>query len=396
MFNQELADQIVACLNSAFPDKTQLNDLTKALPQFSSLPEQDWLQALDALQQEGRIDFKGLRTGMANVLQMAANIVITAAERRRIMHSPAPSVQVLPMAILADPEKARRVWVVHGRNDALNSAMFMFLLSLGLKPMSFSKARELTGKATPHISEVLDAAFRHAQAVVVLLTADDEGRLRPEFVKPGDEPSDTNLTPQPRLNVIFEAGMASISHPDQTVFVRFGYVRPFSDVAGLHYVSMGDGAEERRELALRLRDAGCPIDITDVHWLRAGDFSIADRKPRAERNRDSQLVNELRAYLSTLHLEWESQMKQRPVVLGPFWDIVNEACPILLDFHTRALGEGTNDVANEVAQAYQALKQYEGMAGRATMDFDDLGFFKDVRDAIDRLRSAVTPESRNK
>src|SRR5207244_840791 len=110
-------------------------------------------------------------------------------------------------------------------------------------------------------------------------------------------------------------------------------------------------------------------------------------------NRDAQLANELQAFLSTLHLEWEAQKEHRPIIMRPFWDIVDKACPRLLDCHTRALAEGAIDIANEVAQAYQRLKQYEGIASSATMDFDEVGFFKDVEDAIDRLRSVVNTKS---
>jgi hypothetical protein len=166
MLNQELANEIVAYLNSAFPDKTQFDDLIRGLPQFSSIPEEDWLRVLDALQQDGRIRFKGIRTGIDNTLRMAANIVIAPAERRRIMQSPAPSAPVSLTSAPPDSDRSRRVWVVHGRNETLNTAMFMLLLSLGLKPVSFSKARELTGKPTPHISEILDSAFRHAGLLV--------------------------------------------------------------------------------------------------------------------------------------------------------------------------------------------------------------------------------------
>src|ERR1700722_11728206 len=269
MYNQQLADKIVDYLNSAFPDKIQFSDLQKAVPEFSAVPNEEWLTVLDALEREGRVEFKGIRAGYNNKLQMVANIIISNSERRRLAQI--GSTQTTGPLRQSDPEMAKRVWVVHGRDSRTKSAMFTFLLALGLKPTSFGKARELTGKAMPQISEILAAAFQNAQAVVVLLTPDDEGRLRPEFVKSDDEPSDTNLTAQPRLNVIFEAGRAAVSHPEQTIFVKFGYVRPFSDIAGLHYVSMDGSAEQRRELALRLRSAGCPIDLDDdSHWLNAG------------------------------------------------------------------------------------------------------------------------------
>jgi predicted nucleotide-binding protein len=393
MFNQQLADEIVGYLNSAFPDKVQLDDLKASLPKFSALPEEEWLKVLDALGRDGRVEFKGIRTGFDNTLQMVANVVISNAERKALARTVGTS-SVAHSPISTDPDRAKNVWVVHGRDSRMKSAMFTFLLALGLKPISFGKAREFTDKPMPNISEILRAAFQHTQAVVVLLTPDDLGRLRPEFVKSSDEPSDTDLTPQPRLNVIFEAGMAAVSHPDQTIFVRFGYVRPFSDVAGLHYVSMDGTVEQRRELGLRLRAAGCPINLDDEHWLSAGDFARPTELDNAvQHHAGSALRSEIVAYVSSLQMEWESQKKHRPVLLAPLWDIVDRACPHLLELHTKALAQGAHEVAAKLAEGYQALKKYEGAEELATMDFDDSTFIAEVDDAIARLKSRVTTDA---
>ena len=71
----------------------------------------------------------------------------------------------------------RKVFVVHGRNEKLRSDFFGFLRALRLNPLEWSHAINLTGKASPYIGEALDAAFKNAQAVVVLLSPDDEVRL---------------------------------------------------------------------------------------------------------------------------------------------------------------------------------------------------------------------------
>lgn len=390
MFNRQLADKIVKYLNTAFPDKVQFDDLRKGLPEFAAQPEGEWLKALEALEREGRAEFKGLRTGHGNTLQMVANIVISNAERRRLAAMPTGE-DTPPLVAPADPDKARHVWVVHGRDSRTKSAMFTFLLALGLKPLSFGKAREFTGKAMPHISEILKAAFQHAQAVVVLLTPDDEGRLRPDFLKGDDQPSDTQLTPQPRLNVIFEAGMAVVSHPEQTIFVTLGYIRPFSDVSGLHYVLMDGTVEQRRELALRLGAAGCPVSLEDEHWLRAGDFAPAGGPNKAAHEpSNGPLRSEVTAYVASLQMEWESQKKKRPVLLGPLWKIVDRACPQLLELHTKALTQGAHTLAAKLSEAYQALTKYEGAEELATLDFDDAAFIADIDAAIVLLKSGVS------
>jgi hypothetical protein len=163
--------------------------------------------------------------------------------------------------------------VVHGRDNRLREAMFAFLRAIGLQPIEFSKARQLTKKPTPYIGDILQAAFANAQAVVVLLTPDDEAKLRKEWLQPGDPEWERRLTPQARQNVIFEAGMALASHPERTVLVQFGSIRPFSDVSGLHTLRMDNSVAKRKDLAQRLADAGCAVDTAGEEWLTVGNLA---------------------------------------------------------------------------------------------------------------------------
>ena len=66
--------------------------------------------------------------------------------------------------------------------------MFEFLRSLGLEPLDWDKLLAATGEASPYIGDVLAAGFPMAQAVVVLLTPDDEARVRPAFADRRDPP----------------------------------------------------------------------------------------------------------------------------------------------------------------------------------------------------------------
>jgi predicted nucleotide-binding protein len=169
--------------------------------------------------------------------------------------------------------KSNSVFVVHGRNKKFRDSMFAFLRAIGLNPIEWNQAVKGTKKASPYIGEVLDSAFRKAAAVVVLLTADDEARLKKEFLKPADPKHERELTGQARPNVLFEAGRAFGSHPESTVLVQIGEIRPFSDTAGVHVVHLSNDPEPRRDLAGRLEAAGCAIDISGLDWLSIGDFS---------------------------------------------------------------------------------------------------------------------------
>ena len=170
---------------------------------------------------------------------------------------------------------AREVFVVHGRNDTAREATFAFLRSIDLIPLEWNVAREDTGKPSPYIGEILQAAFSRAHAVVVLLTPDDEARLKPQFRADADPPYENQLTGQARPNVLFEAGMAMGGQPDRVVLVELGNLRPFTDIAGLHIVRMDNSSQRRQELAQKLRTAGCPINLNGEYWHTAGDFESA-------------------------------------------------------------------------------------------------------------------------
>jgi len=169
-------------------------------------------------------------------------------------------------------DKGEIVFVVHGREEKLRKSMFSFLRAIGLKPIEWRKALELTKKPSPYIGEIIDAAFEKATAVIVLLTPDDEARLKSTLVKPGDSADDSELMGQPRPNVLFEAGLAFGTHADKTVLVQVGEIRPFSDVAGRHIVRLSNSADKRQELITKLRSCGCNVDDSGSDWLTEGSF----------------------------------------------------------------------------------------------------------------------------
>jgi predicted nucleotide-binding protein len=174
----------------------------------------------------------------------------------------------------AAPERVdpRRVMVVYGRDAEARRAMFDFLRALGLTPMEWRSLIAETEKASPYIGEVLERAFEAAAAVVVLFTPDDEARLNERLVKADDPDFERELTPQARPNVLFEAGMAFGLHPDRTVLVELGRLRPFSDVFGRHVVRLNGDEGPLRDIAGRLRTAGCAVDDAGDDWADASRF----------------------------------------------------------------------------------------------------------------------------
>jgi hypothetical protein len=176
------------------------------------------------------------------------------------------------VSVDADLGRARKVFVVHGRNGAARAAMFAFLRAIGLDPIEWSEAVKMTGEGSPYIGQVLDTAFDAAQAIVVLLTPDDVAYLRNEYASGEDDPETVPLA-QARPNVLFEAGMAMGRDAKRTVLVEFGKLRPFSDVAGRHAVRIDGSVARRKDLAQRLETAGCAVKLDGDDWLTAGDFT---------------------------------------------------------------------------------------------------------------------------
>lgn len=209
---------------------------------------------------------------------------------RQAARSAAPPTVVVPAPQAAQPPRKRAakstgsqgkpqrrrgntVFVVHGRNIEARDAMFSFLRSLGLQPLEWNHVIALTGQPTPYVGTILDTAFREAAAVVVLLTPDDEARLRKAYHGKKEPKHETSLSGQARPNVLFEAGMAFGRNANSTVLVQLGDVRPFSDVGGRHVVHISNAPTSRQELATKLANAGCNVDTSGADWMKEGDFS---------------------------------------------------------------------------------------------------------------------------
>ena len=64
-------------------------------------------------------------------------------------------------------------------------------------------------------------------------------------------------------------------HPERTILVELGDLRPFSDVSGLHVIRLNNSSQRRQELAQRLKTAGCLVNLEGTRWHTAGDFESA-------------------------------------------------------------------------------------------------------------------------
>lgn len=269
--------------------------------------------------------FAGLSEQVVAPTWVRVGSVIRAAlaevERRRSAQGPTAA------------EDPGNVFVVHGRHERLRASMFAFLRSIGLKPLEWSHAVRSTGKPSPYIGEILDSAFERVQAVVVLLSPDDEVRLSESLWGPEEPFYERTVQMQARPNVLFEAGRAFGTHPERTLLVQVGHVKPFSDVAGRHLLFLDDSTEKRKELAQRLQSAGCPVDLDGEDWMSAGDFSVdLPQVPSFESQRPEEIVAS-RAPRAELNLRtgYLGRWREEQIIVENLGDAVAEEIRVLAD-----------------------------------------------------------------
>jgi len=167
--------------------------------------------------------------------------------------------------------KDRTVFVVHGRNYVARDAVYDFLRSLDLTPLTWSGAVKLTGVGAPFVGDVVKTGMSASTAIIVLLTPDEETRLLPEYTNNSNE---SVMRYQPRPNVLFEAGMAMEIAKDKVILLKIGDVDIFSDISGLQYIEFtpNNVHKPRVELRQRLIGAGCDVNDLGSDWIDAGRF----------------------------------------------------------------------------------------------------------------------------
>jgi predicted nucleotide-binding protein len=190
-----------------------------------------------------------------------------------------PTVYAVERAL--DDHRKRNVFVVHGRDEDARRALFEFLRALDLKPLQWETLVQETGSAAPSLREAIGQGLAVSTAVIVLMTPDDIVRLHPELHTQPESPDEITDNMQARPNVLVELGMALAVKPDQTMLVYLGEQRPVTDLGDINYVQIGSEIDWRNKIANRLRQAGCPVDLSGPDWLHAGDFESLAARSRA-------------------------------------------------------------------------------------------------------------------
>ncbi|WP_164971970.1 TIR domain-containing protein [Micrococcus luteus] len=165
---------------------------------------------------------------------------------------------------VSTPPKA---FVVHGRDHFAAKAVRAFLRGVHIDILTWDEAKEMCN-ISPTTWEIVQKGVSTADIIIVVLSGDDQARLRPDLAGPSDPSWELSPELQPRQNVLLEAGMALGSAYEKTVLVRTQRLREISDLSGFHWVTM-DGTPAARaaflgQLKKALHAAGFADPLRDV------------------------------------------------------------------------------------------------------------------------------------
>ena len=138
---------------------------------------------------------------------------------------------------------SKRVFVVHGRDEAAKESVARFLERLGLEPIILHEQASSGRTVIEKFEVYADVGF-----AVVLLTPDDAGGLAG---------TSADLKPRARQNVIMELGyfLGKLSRRRVCVLFKKGVEIP-SDYQGVVYVELDASGAWRTKLAQELVEAG--------------------------------------------------------------------------------------------------------------------------------------------
>jgi hypothetical protein len=124
-----------------------------------------------------------------------------------------------------------RIFIIHGHDTASIAQLKVAIFKIGGHPMSFD---DLPKEGSQTIIEILENHIPNFNAIIALLTPDDEGRKR------GEE----TLELRARQNVLIEAGYGIISQREKSLLIALGDVSIPSDFDGIHRVAASNWSPE--------------------------------------------------------------------------------------------------------------------------------------------------------
>jgi predicted nucleotide-binding protein len=143
------------------------------------------------------------------------------------------------------------VFLVHGRDRRRHEVVLTVTRIWGSEPIVLEDSGGYGGT----IIENFERETSEVAYAIVLLTGDDEGRLRGEM----------ELKSRARQNVIFELGyfFGKLGRKRVAVLIESKIERP-TDIDGLRYIALDDRNGWKIDLAKAMREAGLEVDLNRV------------------------------------------------------------------------------------------------------------------------------------
>jgi predicted nucleotide-binding protein len=162
-------------------------------------------------------------------------------------------VMILEDAQPTAPEPApgsKKIFLVHGRDEAAKNEVALFLRNLGLDPIIL----HLRPNGGRHLLTKFREESEGANFAVVLMTPDDVGGI-----------AGADVQPRARQNVVFELGFfIGKLGPEHVAALLKSDVEKPSDFDGIAYIPYGQGASWKTELAREMHHAKIPFDTATV------------------------------------------------------------------------------------------------------------------------------------
>jgi hypothetical protein len=183
-----------------------------------------------------------------------------------------------------EQDTPQNVYVVYGRNKAIQQAMYDFLGALGLQLLTKEAVVNSLQQGAPFTDDVLASTFKSAKAIIIFFSAEEQVRLRRELWKPDEQNTETEFSPRPGIDQIFEAGYALGGFSERTILLQVGQVQLFSDIDGRDVLPFSGKIADCQKLIARLRSIGCILQENGNKWMGARHFQQAFSDPQTEKS----------------------------------------------------------------------------------------------------------------
>jgi predicted nucleotide-binding protein len=188
------------------------------------------------------------RTASIELLRQAIRQLEEEIEREEALSGEAGAPVLTASVVRA---QSRHVFIVHGRDGEMREAVARFLTEVGFQPIILHE--QPNGGKT--VIEKFEANSEPAGFAVVLLSGDDEGRLK----------GANDLASRARQNVILELGyFVGKLGRSRVCTLKRGHLEEPSDIVGVVFESYDDAGAWKQIIARELQAAGYEVDWNKV------------------------------------------------------------------------------------------------------------------------------------